>query len=187
MNRPQGQGLGSPSKLRGLLPILPAKIGLSTSPISSASLERFSPLSPPSSIFLQIDVRPSQITLKPLAGFWNSRYHVGCWGKLGDGVRLSWQRKGCLSCHDGPGPRPSLGVSQAAWAALSLCFLSGSPFLCRPSPTCRSEVSRAGSRGKGTGVLPPPPGPVGCSGLGLRTRAKGSTLSLGAFVTPQHS
>ncbi|KAL4687810.1 hypothetical protein H8959_019938 [Pygathrix nigripes] len=43
------------------------KIGLLTSPISSASLELLSPLCPPSSIFLQIDMRPSQITLKPLA------------------------------------------------------------------------------------------------------------------------
>lgn len=53
--------------LTGLLPILPVKIGLLTSPISSVSLELLSPLCPPSPICLQIDMRPSQITLKPLA------------------------------------------------------------------------------------------------------------------------
>ena len=59
----------------------------------------------------------------------------------------------------------------------SLCCLSASPFLCRPSPTCRSEVSRAGPCAQGTGVLPLPQ----ACGLLLCTWAKGSGALLKGF------
>lgn len=75
------------------------------------------------------------------------------------------------------------GCLQAAWSPPSLCCLSASPFLCRPSPICRSEVSRAGPCGQSGGFLPPPPGlwvAVLAWGRGLGQR--GLELSLGAFM-----
>lgn len=95
---------------------------------------------------------PSQTIPEPPADYWSPREPVGCWGKPGGGLSLSWQGEGPRGCHDSPGPGP-------AWAApslFSLCCLSASLSLCRPSPTCRSEVSRAGPCGQGVGLPPPP-------------------------------
>lgn len=117
------------------------------------------------------------------ADSWSSREHVGCWGKPGDGVSPSWQGEGPQCCHDNPGPGPGRGMFLGSLVTPSLCCLSASPFLFRPSPTCRSEVSRAGPCGQGVGFLPPPPGLWAAAlAWGRGPGERGSGLSLGAFM-----